>query len=263
MKKLKDVQKLKPKREIEIDQVGISKIKVPLRVIDKKHGHQQTIGEVSIFVNLLPEHKGTHMSRFVEILHKYTKKTLAVETLDNLIKEVMKKVGAEKGKLEVEFTYFITKKAPISKKSSRMGYGCKSIRIAKKENKDVDHIIKVKVPITTACPCSKEISKYGAHNQRGYVTAKIKFNKFIWIEEIIDMIEKEASCEIYPLLKRSDEKFVTEKAYDNPKFVEDVVRDISFRFQKDKRIDWFKVECENQESIHDHNVYASITKELS
>jgi GTP cyclohydrolase I len=263
MKKLKDIQKEKPKRGIEIDEVGISKIRLPLKIIDKKYGHQQTMGEVSIFVNLLPEHKGTHMSRFIEILNKYSKKTLDVEILDDLIKEILENLNAERGKLEIDFTYFITKKAPVSKKSSLMGYRCKSIRIANKGNKNTEHIIQVEVPITTVCPCSKEISKYGAHNQRGYVTVRVKFNKFIWIEDIINLVEKQASCEIYPLLKRIDEKFVTEKAYDNPKFVEDIVRDVSFELQKDKRVDWFKIECENEESIHSHNVYASITKELS
>lgn len=260
---MKDIQKTKPKRSIEIDEVGICKINLPFAVIDKEKGHQQTVGKVNLFVNLAPKHKGTHMSRFIEILQKYIKKTLDIKTLDKLIKETIESLKAEKGRLEIKFQYFISKKSPISKKSSLMGYDCKSIRIARKDDKKVDHIIQVKIPITTVCPCSKEISKYGAHNQRGYVTVKLKINKLVWIEEIINIVEEEASCEIYPLLKRTDEKFVTEKAYDNPKFVEDIVRNISFKLQKDKRIDWFKVECENEESIHNHNVYASIEKNLN
>lgn len=255
---MKDIQKSKPEKEINIDKVGVSKLKVPLVVIDRKQKQQQTIGNINIFVNLPHKHKGTHMSRFIEILNKYIKKTLSVEVLDKLIKKIMNSLDAEKGQLEIEFPYFIVKKSPISKKPSWLDYKCKIIRTVNKTNKDIDHIISVEVPITTACPCSKAISKYGAHNQRGYVTVTVKFNKFLWIEEIIKKIENEASCEIYPLLKRVDEKFVTEQAYDNPKFVEDIVRDVAFELKQDKRIDWFKVEVENQESIHNHNVYACI-----
>ena len=259
---MKDIQKTKPAHEIDINLVGVKNLKAPIVVIDKKNKYQETVGSINIFVNLPRHHKGTHMSRFIEILNKYTKKTLTVGVLDKLTLEILRILKAKESRIEIEFPYFILKSAPISKKKSLLDYQCKIIRIADRSIKDVEHIIQVEVPITTVCPCSKAISKHGAHNQRGYVTASIKFNKFIWIEEIIDIIEKEASCEIYPLLKREDEKYVTERAYKNPKFVEDIVRDISHKLKQDKRIDWFEVECENQESVHNHNVYAKIENGL-
>lgn len=256
---MKDIQITEPDKKMDIDLVGVKNLKVPLTVIDRKNKHQQTVGNVGIFVNLPQAHKGTHMSRFIEILNKYTTKILAVEVLDKLIVDVLKTLEAEKSRIEIEFPYFITKMSPVSKKKSVLDYKCQIIRIAEKGSQNVEHIIKLVIPITTACPCSKEISKYGAHNQRGYVTVTLKFNKFLWIEEIIESVEGEASCEIYPLLKREDEKYVTEKAYENPKFVEDIVRDISYKLQQDNRIDWFRVEFENYESIHNHNVYATIS----
>jgi GTP cyclohydrolase I len=257
---LKEVQKNKSEIKININEVGIKNIKIPLIFKDKKYKNQKTIGDVSIFVNLPYKYKGTHMSRFIEILTKYTQKVLSVKLMDKLILEIMNTLGAKIGRLEIKFPYFILKKTPISKKESLLDYKCKFIRISKKGKKKVDHIMEVTAPIMTTCPCSKEISKHNPHDQRGYATVKIKFNKFIWIEEVVKIIEEAASCDIYPLLKRTDEKFVVEKAYDNPKFVEDVVRGIANKLQKDKRIGWFKVECENQESIHNHNVYACIEK---
>ena len=261
MTELKDVQKERPKNKIDIDEVGIKNIHVPFRIIHKSKNYQKITGKVNLLISLSAEHKGTHMSRFVEILNNYSNKILHVKVLDKLVKEVLKKLDCEKAKIEIEFDYFKEKEAPISKIKSIMNYNCKIIRVAKKNLKEPEHILQIKVPITTLCPCSKEISKYGAHNQRGYVTIHLKFNEFIWIEDLIKIVEDQSSCEIYPLLKRPDEKFVTEKAYENPKFVEDVVRDVAFELQKDKRIEWFKVECENEESIHLHNVYSSITKQ--
>ncbi|MBU0637079.1 GTP cyclohydrolase I FolE2 [Patescibacteria group bacterium] len=259
---MKDIQKNKPVREIDINMVGVKNLKAPLVVIDKKNKCQETVGSINIFVNLPRHYRGTHISRFIEVLNRYTKKTLTVEVLDKLTLEILRILEAEKSRIEIEFPYFILKSSPISKKKSLLDYQCKIIRIANRNIKEIEHIIQVEVPITTVCPCSKAISKYGAHNQRGYVTVSMKLNKFFWIEEVIDIIEEEASCDIYPLLKREDEKYVTEKAYENPKFAEDIVRDVSYRLEQDKRIDWFKVECENQESVHNHNVYAKIENRL-
>jgi GTP cyclohydrolase IB len=256
---MKDIQKNKPKRKINIDWVGIKNLKSPLIVIDRKNKKQHTVGSVNIFVNLPHDYKGTHMSRFVELINKYTKKVLDVKVLDKLTQAVLTTLEAEKSRLEIDFPYFVTKTSPVSKKKSLLDYQCQIIRIAEKDIREVKHIIQVKIPITTVCPCSKEISKYGAHNQRGYVRVTMQLNRFLWIEEIIEIVEQEASCDIYSLLKRQDEKYVTEKAYENPKFVEDVTRDVAYRLEQDKRIDWFKVEVENEESIHNHNVHAEIT----
>lgn len=258
---MRDIQTSKPEHNFKIDKVGVRNLKYPLIVLDKENQHQKTIAEINTYVDLNGKFKGTHMSRFIEILNVYVEKNLTVEILDDLIKEIKKKLGSDSAYLEISFPYFIKKISPVSKKSSFLDYLCKIIHILKKNK--IEHYIEVKVPITTLCPCSKEISTNGAHNQRGYVTLKVKPKKFVWFEDLISLIENEVSCEIYPLLKREDELFVTEKAYSNPKFVEDVVRGIAGQLEKDDNISWFKVECENSESIHNHNAYACIKSNLS
>jgi GTP cyclohydrolase I len=253
---MKDIQKTKTKHQLSIDQVGIKNLKYPLNVLDKKNKHQRTVGDLNIYVDLPAFYRGTHMSRFIDVINKYVDEILTVEILDKMVTDIKKALDSEAVHLEISFPYFIQKKAPVSKKKSLLNYSCKIIRVAK--NLSIEHFTEVKVPMTTLCPCSKEVSKRGAHNQRGNVTIRIKYNQFVWIEDLIGIAENEASCEIYALLKRCDERFVTEKAYSNPKFVEDVVRGIASRLEKDRRIDWFKVECENNESIHNHNAYACI-----
>ncbi|MBU1205131.1 MAG: GTP cyclohydrolase I FolE2 [Nanoarchaeota archaeon] len=255
---MKDIQNSITKHKLKIDTVGVKNLKYPLMVLDKKNKHQKTVADVNVYVNLPASFRGTHMSRFIEVLNKYLKKTLTVEVLDNLIFDLKKALNSEAVHLEISFPYFIKKTSPVSKKSSLLDYSCKIIRVA--EDHTAEHFTEVIVPITTLCPCSKEISKVGAHNQRSFVTLRVKLNKFIWIEDLIKLVEKEASCEVYPLLKREDEKFVTEKAYSNPKFVEDVVRGIASKLKKNKRVAWFRVECENHESVHNHNAYACIEK---
>jgi GTP cyclohydrolase I len=253
---MKDIQNSKPMHKLRINRVGIRNLKYPFIVLDKKKRQQKTVSDVDVYVDLPASFRGTHMSRFVEVLNKYAEKILTAKILDKLIFDLKKTLNSETVYLEMSFPYFIQKNAPISKKSSLLNYSCKIIRIAK--NDVAEHFAEVIVPVTTLCPCSKEISKVGAHNQRSFVILRVKLNQFIWIEDLIELIEKEASCEIYSLLKREDEKFVTEKAYQNPRFVEDIVRNIASKLEKDKRVAWFKVECENHESIHNHNAYACI-----
>lgn len=258
---MKDIQITKPEKKIDIDEVGIKRLKVPLIVMDKKQEKQSTFGMVDLLVNLRSRYKGTHMSRFVEILNKYLKKTLSIKVVDKLVVEVMNSLNAKMCKLRIEFPYFVSKQSPVSKKKSLLGYQCKIIRIANKGIDKIEHIVEVKVPISITCPCSKEISKYGAHNQRAIVTMTLKINKLLWIEEIIKIAEEEASSPVYSLLKREDEKYVTEKSYGNPKFVEDIVRGIAFELNKLKKkrvVENYNVECESMESIHNHNAYASI-----
>ena len=210
-----------------------------------------------MYVELPENFKGTHMSRFVEILNQHERET-SVRSFRAMLREVSKHLEAEKSHIEMTFPFFLQKKAPVSGVESLMDY---EVTLAGEisDNKVLSEV-GVKVPVTSLCPCSKEIADYGAHNQRSHVTANIHTSAFIWIEEIIDIIEAEASCELYGILKRPDEKYVTEKAYDNPKFVEDIVRDVAGRFNADKRIYAYTVSAENLESIHNHSAYAEITR---
>jgi len=207
----------------------------------------------------LPHHfKGTHMSRFVEILNAHERE-ISVDTFKRMLNEMMVKLEAQSGHIEMNFPYFVNKAAPVSKVQSLMDYDVTFIG-------DIDQgrqhfTMKVLVPVTSLCPCSKKISDYGAHNQRSHVTVSARTSGFVWIEDIVDVVEKQASCELYGLLKRPDEKYVTERAYDNPKFVEDMVRDVAAVLNKDDRIEWYVVESENFESIHNHSAYALIERD--
>jgi len=194
------------------------------------------------------------MSRFLEILNNYHQESL-IDNLQPFLHDIKEKLKADTAYVDIKFTYFIKKTAPVSKIQSLLDYEC---TFSAKLGENFEFIIGVTVPVTTLCPCSKEISKYGAHNQRSHVTVKATYDQFIWLEELIEYVESSASCEIYPLLKRVDEKFVTEKAYENPVFVEDIVRDITLKLKKDKRINWFSIESENFESIHNHSAYAFV-----
>ncbi len=251
-----DVQSSEPDSKININKVGVKNLRYPLIVLDKEKGKQRTVAKISLYVDLPKRYKGTHMSRFIEIIDEYTEKVLTVDILNKLVKEVRKRLGSQKVYLEISFPYFLRKESPISKKKSFLNYTCKIIRSL--DNCKVKHYTEVKVPITSLCPCSKEISTRGAHSQRGHVTLRVLLDEFIWIEDLVKLIEEESSCEVYSLLKREDEKYVTEKAYSNPSFVEDIVRKIAKKIKNDQRIISFKVECENQESIHNHNAYACI-----
>ena len=250
-----DVQGSADKRKIAINKVGIKDIRHPIVVRDRSDGLQHTIATFSMYV-FLPHHfKGTHMSRFVKILNDHEKE-ISVDSFKEMLKEMSEMLEADSGHIEMSFPYFVNKKAPITGVESLLDYNVSligEIRDGKTQTR-----IKVEVPVTSLCPCSKSISDYGAHNQRSHVTVNVRTQGFIWIEEIIELVENQASCELYGLLKRPDEKFVTERAYDNPKFVEDMVRDVAGTLNEDNRIRAYILESENFESIHNHSAYAMI-----
>lgn len=256
---MKDVQKSRDRNGIDINKVGIRKLRYPIAVLDKKNMMQQTVADVSIYVNLPRHFKGTHMSRFVEILNKH-RGEITINNMGVILRDIADRLEAEAAHFEAEFIYFIEKEAPVSKMKSLMDYRCKFIGEYSREKND-DFILQVVVPVLTLCPCSKEISEFGAHNQRSEVTVKIRFSSFVWIEEIIDIVEGVASSGLYTLLKRPDEKFVTEHSYKNPRFVEDMVRMTAKKLLKHKAVTWFSVESENFESIHNHNAYAYIEQD--
>jgi GTP cyclohydrolase IB len=253
-----DVQNSPDTRHLPIDQVGIKDIRHPVRVKDKSQGEQHTIATFNMYVELPHNFKGTHMSRFVEILNLHDME-ISVESFKDMLREMSERLDANVGHIEMSFPYFVNKAAPISGVRSLMDYQVTFIGEAR-DGKEL-MTIKVVVPVTSLCPCSKEISDRGAHNQRSHVTVTVRTNTFVWIEELIELVEKQASCELYGLLKRPDEKYVTERAYDNPKFVEDMVRDVAARLNDDDRIEAYRVESENFESIHNHSAYAMIKKD--
>jgi GTP cyclohydrolase IB len=253
-----DVQNSADSRRIPIDKVGIKDIRHPVRVKDRSVGEQHTIATFNMYVNLPHNFKGTHMSRFVQILNTHERE-ITVESFREMLKEMTERLEADSGHIEMNFNYFVNKTAPISGVESLLDYDV--TLIGEIINGKPKMNIKVVVPVTSLCPCSKKISAYGAHNQRSHVTVNAETNGFVWIEDLIDMIENEASCELYGLLKRPDEKYVTEKAYDNPKFVEDMVRDVATRLNEDERINSYTVESENFESIHNHSAYALIERD--
>ena len=250
-----DTQNIRDTRHIAIDQVGIKDIKHPIVVSDRSGGEQHTIANFNMYVSLPHDFKGTHMSRFVEILNQHEHE-ITVESFKRMITEMTERLDAESGHIEMNFPYFVNKAAPISGVESLMDYDVSFI--GKLNEKQSSVLVKVVVPVTSLCPCSKSISDYGAHNQRSHITICVQTTGFIWVEELIETVEKVSSCELYGLLKRPDEKYVTERAYDNPKFVEDIVRDVAVQFNLDERISSYVVESENFESIHNHSAYARI-----
>ena len=254
---MKDIQNQLDYRNIPIDKVGIKNLRYPITVLDRKIGFQHTVASINMYVDLPHEYKGTHMSRFVEILH-ILQPEVSFKRLAEVLEEMKKHLNAESAHIEVTFPYFMDKEAPQSKARGLMDYTCKIIGFSDPEGR-LDLVSEVIVPISSVCPCSKEISAEGAHNQRGEVRLQTRFKKFIWMEDMIELVEECASCEVYSVLKRADEKYVTEKAFSNPKFVEDIVRDISKVLKEDVNITWFSVSAENFESIHNHSAYASIT----
>lgn len=253
-----DVQSRKDTRNVAIDKVGVKNVRYPLKVLDKNNGFQNTVGSINMYVNLPRRFKGTHMSRFIEILNEFHG-NFDIRSLSKILETIRKKLDAESAHVEIAFPYFIRKLSPVTKSPGLMEYGCRVIGSID-QHTGYDLIVEVMVPITTVCPCSKEISAYGAHNQRGLVRLAVRFEKFMWIEDLIAIVESCASCDVYSVLKRVDEKFVTERAYENAKFVEDVVRDIALQMQNNSNITWFAVDVENFESIHNHSAYAFIER---
>ena len=255
---IEDVQGRADTRRIPINKVGIKDVFHPVRIQDRSGGEQHTIAAFNMYVNLPHDFKGTHMSRFVEILHRHERE-ISVESFRMMLAEVTEHLDSEAGHIEMSFPYFVMKRAPVSGVESLMDY--RASLIGEHQRGVTQLWLKVTVPVTSLCPCSKGISDYGAHNQRSHVTITARVNSHVWLEDLIDVAEQEASCELYGILKRPDEKYVTERAYDNPKFVEDLVRDIAVRLNADQRVDAYVIEAENFESIHNHSAYALVERD--
>jgi GTP cyclohydrolase IB len=254
---LHDKQNERDFRKLRIDKVGVRGLRFPIQVRDKAHAFQNTIATIGMFVDLPHHFKGTHMSRFLEVLNAHGA-VIHVQNINDILRAMQRKLNADTARLEIEFPYFMSKKSPVSRQESLMDYLARFDATAK--NGGMDFILTVKANVTTLCPCSKAIAKYGAHNQRGEVTVRIRSDKIVWIEDLIAVIESSASSELYALLKRQDEKAVTERAYETPVFVEDLVRNVAVKLNADSRVTWYEVEAENFESIHNHNAYACIEK---
>ena len=254
-----DVQGQRDGREVPLAKVGVKGLEYPVRVLDRVKKVQHTTARVDLFANLPHQFKGTHMSRFVEIFHRYCE-DLSMPKFLELLGEIREELEAESAYGTLEFTYFIEKKAPVSGLPGIVAYKC---RYSGKVDTNLSGVEKhftvaVSVPVSTVCPCSKAISERGAHNQRGVITVALELGPFFWLEDIITLVEDAASSPVYSLLKREDEKLVTEKAYDNPKFVEDLVRDVYVKIREMKSFPRFSVEAENFESIHNHSAYAYV-----
>lgn len=260
-KPLTDVQNLKDTRGVDIQKVGIKHVELPLIIQRKNDTNQVVSAKARMNVSLPKHYKGTHMSRFMEVLSERKHQNLLGVDIKGCLHAIIKKLHAQSAELEFQFKYFIDKKAPVSKISAPMGYNCSfdgTLTNVGADDEIYTFTLGVKVPVTTLCPCSKEISTCGAHNQRALISVKVSYEEsnHIWIEDLIEMIEECGSCPVYPLLKRADEKFVTEKAYENPKFVEDVLRDVVVKLRNNEIIQSFEVECEAFESIHNHSAWA-------
>jgi len=250
-----DVQATADTRKIAINRVGIKDIRHPIRFTDRSQQVQHTVAHCNMYVNLPHHFKGTHMSRFVDILNGHETE-ISVSGFGSLLAHMNQRLEADTGYIEMQFDYFVNKTAPVSGVQSLLDY---KVRLLGKLDKGEATInVETVVPVTTLCPCSKKIARYGAHNQRSHVTLNVRLREHIWVEELIDLVEQEASCELYSLLKRPDEKYITERAYDNPKFVEDLVRDIAVHLNQNERISAYSVASENFESIHNHSAYAVI-----
>lgn len=255
---IKDVQNSCDERGIAIQKVGVSDVHLPFLIKTKSGSFQTVLAKIKLTVDLPEEFKGTHMSRFIEILSEWSQKPVSYREMEYMLTDTIDRLQAKRAHIDINFKYFIEKTAPVSGLKSMLDYDCVfSGNLVQGEHLDI--AVGITVPFTSLCPCSKEISQYGAHNQRGIMRAKIKQQpgKFVWIEDLAEMMEQQGSCQVYPLLKREDEKHVTEKAYENPKFVEDVLRDLVLTLRKIDGIQWFEVECENYESIHNHSAYAA------
>lgn len=255
---IEDIQGRTDTRCIAIDKVGIKDILHPVRVKDKSVGEQHTVARFDMYVNLPHDFKGTHMSRFVEILNSHDRE-ISVASFPAMLREMLSRLEAESGYIEMRFPYFVDKTAPVSGVHSLLDYQVSFIGEIGADGCRAR--VKVVVPVTSLCPCSKEISERGAHNQRSHVTVTVLAREFIWVEDLIALVEAEASSPIYGLLKRPDEKYVTEYAYDHPKFVEDMVRDVAASLDAEPRIQAYCVESENFESIHNHSAYALIERD--
>lgn len=261
-----DVQSQPDDRGIPLDQVGVTGLRYPIVVLDKAHQKQQTIADITMSVSLPHHFKGTHMSRFLEVLNEHHGE-VTMRTLPTILKRMRERLDAESARIELKFPYFLEREAPVSKAKGLMDYECRFVGDMKGDV--FDFTIGVKVPVTSLCPCSKEISDYGAHNQRGIITIEVKSTldeqghpHLIWFEELIEVAEGAGSAPVYPVLKREDERRVTMQAYENPVFVEDMVRNVATSLRTKKNITWFNIRAENHESIHNHSAFSEVVSEL-
>ncbi len=255
--KLTDVQAAADFRRVAIDKVGVRDVIYPIRLRTPDGGEQHTVATVNMYVSLPHHQKGTHMSRFLEVLNEHAQEIDPTDVMA-ICHDIKERLNAADAHLELEFDYFVNKKAPVTGLKGLMAF---RVRFECTSNASDDFVLGVKVPATSLCPCSKAISAYGAHNQRCMIEARVRIRKMLWIEELVELCESAASAPVYPVLKRPDEKFVTEEAYDSPKFVEDIVRDLAVRLDDDPRVHWYQINSENFESIHSHNAYACIEKQ--
>ncbi|NVB38767.1 GTP cyclohydrolase I FolE2 [Pseudenhygromyxa sp. WMMC2535] len=260
---MQDVQALPDDRELALDQVGVSGLRHPIVVLDRAAEKQRTVADISMSVSLPREQKGTHMSRFVEALAEHHGE-VTMRTLPKILRDLRERLDADSAHIEVRFPYFLERAAPVSGARALMDYECAFI--GELEGERDDFVLRVRVPVTSLCPCSKAISDYGAHNQRGYVSISVRTGSdsrgepaLVWIEELVELAERCASAPVYPLLKRPDERHVTMQAYDNPVFVEDMVRNAARVLRDDPRVVWFEVHAENHESIHNHSAFARVS----
>jgi len=258
MAALTDTQSQSDHRCIPIDRVGVRGLKFPLQIADRENRTQHTVATVSLAVDLPHQFKGTHMSRFVEVLHSHGSE-LTVANAAAIPQELIRRLHSKRAHLELRFPYFRSKAAPVSGSRGLLDNGV--VFEINAEDNQIDFVVTVEVPVTTLCPCSKAISNYGAHNQRGLVSLSVRFSQPIWIEDLVELVEQSASSQLYSILKRPDEKFVTEAAYEHPVFVEDLVRNIAQRTDSHPQITWYRIEAENFESIHNHNAWAMIEKQ--
>ncbi|MGC8870682.1 MAG: GTP cyclohydrolase FolE2 [Brevinematia bacterium] len=255
---MKDVQSEVDLRGKDIDKVGIKGLKYPIVLLDRDNKTQHTIAEINMFVFLPKDYRGTHMSRFLEVINKH-RKEISIERLEPILRNLKAKLNSKKAEISLKFPYFIEKKSPIT---SNYGLNYYDITFDASCEERYDFTLTVSVIGMSLCPCSKEISKYNAHNQRVNVSVSVKMNGIVWIEEIVDIVEKNVSSPVFVVLKREDEKFVTERSYENPKFVEDIVRDVALELDKNNKIIWYSIEAESFESIHPFNAYAYIEKKV-
>jgi GTP cyclohydrolase IB len=252
-----DLQQSRDDRNIAIDKVGVKNIRYPIVLLDKRKDKQHTVARINMYVDLPHHFKGTHMSRFIEILNQHHDE-ISIDRIDTILREMKTRLEASRAHLELEFPYFIEKRAPVSSARSLMEYQCQLIGSL---DDQYHFILGVTVPVTSLCPCSREISDRGAHNQRSAVSVQIRYREHIWLEDLIEWIEQCGSAPVYSLLKREDEKAVTEQAYDHPMFVEDIVRAVTEKLKSIENIEWFRIECENFESIHNHSAYALVEQQ--
>ena len=253
-----DVQARSDARQVPIDRVGVKDVTYPMRLHTREGGEQHTVATINMYVALPHYQKGTHMSRFLEVLNEHVGEPVCPERIPEITKAICERLEAEEAHFEAEFTYFVNKPAPVTGQPGLMNF---EVKFACSANGDTDFVMTVAAPAASLCPCSKEISEYGAHNQRCRIEASVRTTGMMWIEDLIEHLEAAASVPVFAVLKRPDEKWVTEKAYENPKFVEDIVRDLATRLDDDERVSWFSINSENFESIHSHNAYAQLTRD--